>query len=362
MTKTILPHALTAVLVLSTVACAHKKTTPEAPAPGTAATQLPPRPWEKGALQGVTQTSLEVFGSKMVIRAWPSQRVPDTRPALAKAVAEIRRIESMVNPDIDTSEVAKINQGAWEGPVQISPELAQILIDCDRMFKFSQATFDVTFVPYKNRDKDFTDDEINKIKNWDKEPKLSANPLHLMGDRNLLLDQNPPRLRRYNRRTRLNLYGMIRGYTLERVSRILAPMGLYGFAIIADGLYAAAGIALQDPNLMCIENPNSLGTCIKQVRATDPSKVYFGGTSASLERRGKMYDPNATWSYRSGGITVAGTTGRWVQFALTYGGISDEGRLNQLFDKSKGLGLSGLYFDKIQKTQIIGSLAPYASY
>lgn len=345
-------------LVILTASCSHKQPVPDAPVPAV----VPPRPWEKGALKGATQTSLDVFGTKMVVRVWPSQRTPDVRGVLSKAIAEIRRIENMVSPDIDTSEVSKVNQGAWEGPVTVSSEFARILQDCDRMFRFSQTTFDVTFVPYKNRDKDFTDDEINKIKNWDAQPKLTANPQHLMGSQNLLLDQNPPRLRRYNRRVRLNLYGMIRGYAIESVSRILAPLGLYGFAVIADGLYAAAGVALQDPNLMCIENPNALGTCFKQIRPANASMVYFGGTSASLERRGKMYDPNASWSYRSGGVTVAGTTGRWVQFALTYGAIVDENHLNQLFDTKKGLGLSGVYFDKAKKATLIGSLAPLASF
>jgi thiamine biosynthesis lipoprotein ApbE len=325
----------------------------------------PPRPWQKMALKGVVQTTVQAFGSKMVVRAWPSTTHPKPNGALLDAVAEIKRIEAFTNPTNPSGEVFLINEKGWDSAVPISDELAQILIDCDRMHKVSEGKFDITYVPYRG-ERDFVEDDINKIKNWDQEPPLSPQPLHLMGEKILLLDlaQNgkPAQLRRYNRRHRLNLNGMIRGYAIDRVTQLLAKQKLAGFAVISEGLIGAAGLGLQDPGLMCIENPKALGTCIKKLTATMQNRILYFGTSASLERKGKMFDPTSAWSYRTGGIFIAGSSGQWVQFGLTYGAIADEGRLNTLFQKNRQLNLSGVYFDPNDTTKILGSLSPYFSF
>jgi hypothetical protein len=318
----------------------------------------PPRPWQKGTLKGVMQTSIEAFGSRMFVRVWPSTANRDPTGALLEAVTEIKRIETMTSPNYASGELFKINEGSWNGAVEISPEMAQILIDCDQMYRISEGKFDITYVPYRG-ERDFVEDDINKIKNWDAEPKLSKTPKKLIGTQGLLLDTNPTRIRRYNRRHRLNLNGMIRGYTIDRVTQILAPKQLAGFAVISEGLVGAAGIALKDPNLLCIENPERLGTCLKNLTPQMTNRVLYFGTSASLERKGKMFDPKSSWSYRAGGVTIAGSSAKWVQFGLTYGAIADEGRLNTLFEKNRNLGLSGMYFDANNKTQLVGSLMPY---
>jgi thiamine biosynthesis lipoprotein ApbE len=342
------------VIPIFLVSCSTKPayTKPEAP-------KIPPRPWQRIALRGVTQTSLDAFGAKIVIRTWPSNTTPSTNSALLDAVTEIKRIDQMTNPGMDLSEVAKINREAFEQPVPISDELALILQDCNRMYQLSEGKFDVSYVPYQT-EQNFTDDDINKIANWDQQPKLSPNPLKLLGPQGLLLDQNPPRIRRYNRRNRLNLNGMIRGYAIDKVSRLLEEKKLGGFAVISEGLIGAGGVALTDPGIMCIEDPQALGKCIKGLKAKDPAKILYVGSSPSLERRGQMFDPNSTWAYRSGGVIVAGPSAKWVQFAMTYGSITDEGRINKLLDKSNGLNLAGVYFDATDKTRLVGTLSPFA--
>ena len=194
-----------------------------------------------------------------------------------------------------------------------------------------------------------------------KEP-LGPGAHRLFGDKNMILDTKPIfKVRMYNQRIRLNLKGMIRGYAVERAMKILMKQGLGGMAIIADGFMAAIGTPLRDPSLLCIENPNALGTCIFKVTASDPRKIFYLGTSASQERPGKKFDPKEVWTLRSGGVVVSGDDGAWVQFATTITAVMDDLVLNSLFLKTTAPKLSGTYFVKEQPGVLDGNLAPFAS-
>jgi thiamine biosynthesis lipoprotein ApbE len=327
----------------------------------------PIRPWQKAALRGSTQRTVDAFGITFVIRVWPSNKptVP-VATALDLAVAEINRISKMADGAIPGGEVNMINTKAFQEAVPISPELAQILIDCNRMYQLSDLRFDVTYTPYKTK-AEFTDSDFNRITDWDTKEPLGPKSYRMFGDKNLILDTAPiNRVRMYNQRIRLNLKGMIRGYAAERAVKILMRQGLGGIAVIADGFFAAIGTPFKDPNLMCIEDPKNIGGCAYKITASDPRKVLYIGTSASQERAGKMFDPKEVWTLRSGGVVVAGETGGWVQFATTITAVMDDLTLNALFNKLKSPKVSGTYFIKdpsgVGSTGMLdGSLSPFAS-
>lgn len=322
----------------------------------------PLRPWQKNSLKGYSQKSVEAFGITFVIRAWPSTKptVP-VNTALDLAAAEINRVAKMADADLVGGEVNMINAKAYQEAVPISAELAQVLMDGDRMYQMSGLRFDITFTPYKSKD-EFTDADYNRITDWDTKQPLGPGSHRLYGDKNMILDTKPAyAVRMYNQRIKLNLKGVMRGYAAERALRVLMKQGLGGMAVIADGFLAAIGTPMRDSNLLCIENPTALGTCMYRVVPKDPRKVLFMGTSASQERPGKMFDPKEVWSLRSGGVVVAGESGAWVQFATTISGVMDDLVLNNFFAKSQNPKLSGTYFIKDQHGALDGTLEPFAS-
>jgi len=322
----------------------------------------PLRPWQKISLKGYTQKTVEAFGITFVIRAWPSSKptVP-INAALDLAVAEINRISKMADGAVDGGEVNAINSKAYKEGVPISQELANILMDCDRMYQMSALRFDITFTPYKSKD-DFTDADFNRVTDWDTKEPLGSGAHRLFGDKNLILDTKPlNKVRMYNQRIKLNLRGMIRGYAAERAMRILMKQGLGGMAVIADGFFAAIGTPLRDPSLLCVENPNALGSCAFKIASLDPKRILYLGTSASQERPGKMFDPKEVWTLRSGGVIVAGEDGAWVQFATTITAVMDDLSLNAFFTRTRSPKLSGTYFVKEQSLTLDGNLAPFAS-
>lgn len=326
----------------------------------------PQRPWQKsvpgkGALGNYSERTLSGFGTNFVIRAWPSSKptVP-LQTALDLAVAEINRIAKIADADVEGSEVSIINEKSYKEAVPISAELASILMDCDRMYQLSNLRFDVTYTRYKNRS-EFTDADFNRITDWDTISPPGDGAHRLFGDKNMILDTKPvPKVRLYNQRLKISLNGMMRGYAIDKAMRVLMKQGLGGMSVIADGFFAAIGTPLRDQNLLCIENPKVLGSCLFQIKPLDPRKVLFVGTSASQERPGKMFDPKEIWTLRSGGVVVSGSNGAWVQFSTTISAVMDDLVLNNFFKKSQDPKLVGVYFLKDQNNAIDGSLEPFA--
>jgi thiamine biosynthesis lipoprotein ApbE len=319
-----------------------------------------PRPWQKTSLKGYVQTSFFDFKKNIVIRIWPkggSKVTPNA--ALVQAANEIKRVATLADSSVKSSLLAKVNEKAYLEPVGITQEFLDILMECDRMYRMTDGKFDVTFVPYKlGRDED--DMDLNKVTDWDSRPALSAKPIHLFGKKNVIVDQNPLRIRVFNRRTKINLNGMIRGYAMERAAKLLSEQGHEGFAVIADGFFAASGLGLTDPGLMCIENPLALGTCFKSIQAIDSKQTLFVGTSSSTERRGVMFDPTEVWSTRGGGVIVVGTAGAWVQFANTITAVMDDVNLLSFLSKVKESKIRGMFFSPAKPDGLAGDFSPFA--
>ena len=213
-----------------------------------------PRPWQKIISKAYFQTSSSEFGKRIVVRVWPdkSAKMP-AKESAKEALSEIRRISTMADAGQSISLLAKVNEQAYQGPVPITQEFLDILATSDRMYQFTEGKFDVTFVPVKYGSEE-SEMDLNKVTDWDEQPALSPEPLHFFGNKGVIVDRNPLVIRIYNRRTKINLNGMIRGYAIERAAKLLQEKGHAGFAIIADGFLAASGVALKDPGIMCVED------------------------------------------------------------------------------------------------------------
>jgi len=303
----------------------------------------------RSASSGLMQKNFDAFGVRVIVRA-------TSQASLNSAVSEFGHLISIFDHLKSGSDIARINDKAYEEPVTVSPETVNVLQTCQALYDFSDHKFDVSFVPYQSDDSN----EFNAITDWDHKEKLSPGTLRLFGQQNVLLDPTTRQIRVYNKRTKLNLRGMIRGYAAEQALFIMQKNGATGGSILTDNYVAAFGSELKNKNLFCIENPDHLGNCLYRIEPTDLSHTLFLAHSASAERHGTMYDPKDTWTYRSGGITVAGQNGAWVQFAATVTTLMDDGQLDGFLKKSIHPKLAASYFDSIQTRKLNGSLLPFA--
>src|SRR5215510_7295815 len=69
------------------------------------------------------------------------------RAAGEEALDEIDRLESQLSLYRPGSELARLNQRAHEGPVQVTPSLFRLLVHARELSRESGGTFDVTIAP-----------------------------------------------------------------------------------------------------------------------------------------------------------------------------------------------------------------------
>lgn len=296
----------------------------------------PPRPWEKGSPSKVAkQVRFKAMGTGFIARIWTG--AGEDAPAatiLMELAQDIKELDKLVDPERDGSDVFRINEMAGKDWVMVSREVLEMVQLSQQMWKRSGGAFNVTYRP-------------------------GVAPENMRG---LDLEVNAPAraVKLQTVITRLNLFGMARGYAVERAVRKLRAHKVSGFVVGAGGFFAAYGNALQDPRVMCVEDPERLGHCAVPVQTLLPSSVLYLGVSASAERKGNIYNPNDLWKYRRGGVVVAGDSGAWVQFATTIASVMTDSELKALFLPSQSPRLSGSTF--AEGRTMSGGLEPFARF
>jgi len=86
------------------------------------------------------------MGATFSIVAYGSDN-ESTNQAIDAAFAEAHRLDALLSNYLPESEWSRINRDAGERPVEVSPELFQLLSDCLDYSRESEGTFDLTVAP-----------------------------------------------------------------------------------------------------------------------------------------------------------------------------------------------------------------------
>ncbi len=118
-----------------------------------------------------------VMGSYMTITAYFSDQ-KYLKKSIDEAFDEIKQVENIMSPFIETSELSILNKAAKPGRYKVSDHVWNVLLISDRLNKETEGAFDVTIQPLYNlwkmaeaRNKIPTDEELrNTLKSigWDK--------------------------------------------------------------------------------------------------------------------------------------------------------------------------------------------------
>lgn len=331
-----------------------------------ACASAPNSPWEKMPQDpNVREKAVQALGTRFVVRLWldpKDRRNPETlfRPA----IAEILRVAKIADADDPKSELAHLNSLAAAKPVTISPDLASMLVVSQALHTRTGGIFDITFAPIQESvesngqdagldgsDREFLPGGV------DKETRQR------IGQKYWSFDQVHREVVFAKMGIKLVVKGVAKGYAAQKAAEKLLPLKLRGFAVIAGNSFVAAGAALKDPQLMCIEEFGHAGRCGFRVTPMQPQKLFFLGLAASTDRPGHNYNPKSgSRAFRTGGAAVAGPDGAWTQGAATAASIMEEDKFLDFFKKSAQPPLGGLWSDDSSDsgsgTQ--GTLEPYA--
>jgi thiamine biosynthesis lipoprotein len=234
----------------------------------------------------------EAMGTSLHFVAYTSARADEaaTRAAITQAIAEIRRLESLLSEWKQDSEIGQVNlkSGEW---VAIGPEAQAVIERGLWAGKLSKGSFDITF------------QALSKVWKFgsaqDTEPRpptrAEVEPLRRLVDyRRVELDDGGGNGRgrvRIGKGQQLGLGGIAKGYIVDAAAKVLRAAGVESFLAQAGGdLYGAGRKPGGEPWVSGVQDPRAAqGQFFAVLELTDHAFSTAGDYARSYVFGGKRY-------------------------------------------------------------------------
>lgn len=239
--------------------------------------------------------------------------------ALTAAENEIKRIDSLLDRKNDKSEIYNINK---KKSVNISGEISEIIGSAKVISERTNGAFDITIAPVMDV-WGFYGDEFNVPTKTELEKALRGVGYERvrLGGRSEVIscDSTGENVKADNGMvyaeismpvdTSIDLGGIGKGYTSDRLSEILCSEGITSAVISLGGNVCAIGKRPDGKDWSIgITNPNNKEQLLGTLRVSDKAVVTSGGYERYFERDGVTYhhiiDPSTGTSADSGLISV----------------------------------------------------------
>jgi len=202
--------------------------------------------------------------------------------SVIQAFQEIRRIEQLMSPMIETSDVFRINQSAGRKWIKVSPETLYVIKKSIEISEQSDGGFDITVSP------------LIKLwrKAWEKEHPPSEEDLRrsldLVGFRNIMISPDGKILLKREGMS-IDLGGIAKGYAVDRAFDILRGLGYRNLIVNAGGDLRAGGMKFGEPWSIGIRDPRDQEKTITKIKLEKGAIATSGGYEKYFIYKGKRY-------------------------------------------------------------------------
>ncbi|MGI9288506.1 MAG: FAD:protein FMN transferase, partial [Pseudomonadales bacterium] len=91
-----------------------------------------------------------IMGTEVIVELWYEEQQADAVRVIQKVMAEMRRVDQLFSPYIESSELSALNRWAsdkdsYAKPLPVSSELFNLLADAQAISRLSDGAFDITF-------------------------------------------------------------------------------------------------------------------------------------------------------------------------------------------------------------------------
>jgi thiamine biosynthesis lipoprotein len=160
---------------------------------------------------------------------------------------EMHRIDELMSPYKEGSQLARINREAARLPVKISPELYSLIERAQTISELSGGAFDITFASVG-----YLYDYREHIRPSDEEIESHLNAIDY---RHIRLDPKDHSIRFVSPGVRIDLGGIAKGYAVDNGIRILQGCGVKNGLVSAGGDSRIIGDKGGRPWMMGIQDP-----------------------------------------------------------------------------------------------------------
>jgi len=231
-----------------------------------------------------------------------------TQAAINAAFDEIGRLERLMSHWRDDSQVARINAQAGKAPVEVAPEVFEVIRRALGASRVTGGAFDITIASVGALWR--IDGENARVPSEEEIRKALAN----VGWRHVRLDERARTVYLDAPGVRIGLGGIAKGFAVDRAMAVLRSRGVRSAILTAGGDTALLGRDGDHPWRIGIRHPRAEDRTIAWLDAADTTVHTSGDYERFLMVKGKRYghilDPATGWpASRSRSVTVVAKDG-----------------------------------------------------
>lgn len=276
------------------------------------------------------QLMREAMGTRVVLAAYTTDSVDQAgvRKALEDAHAEIKRLELLMTPWLEDSELSRVNAAAGKSAVVVGEETFEVIKKSLWISEHSDGVFDITFASMGKlwrfdrdcRDEMGCEEELVAMP----DPAAIDKARRRIDYRQIVLDEQARSVMLKRADQKINLGGIAKGYAIDRAADVLRAAGLAAFFAQAGGdLYVEGRKPNGQPWTVGVRDPRGPdGSYFAVLPVEDHAFSTAGDYERSFIVDGKRYhhiiDPRTGYpATASRSVTV------WAKDALTADAIDD---------------------------------------
>ncbi len=202
--------------------------------------------------------------------------------AALKGFHEIRRIEQLMSPKIESGDVFRINQSAGNEWVEVSPETLHVIKKSIDISERSEGGFDITVGPLielwqRARAKGYPPSEEDLKKSLD-----------LVSFRNILIHQGGKIFLKKGEMS-IDLGGIAKGYAVDKAFEVLKNLGYKNLIVNIGGDLRAGGLKWGQPWTIGIQNPRIPEKIMAKISIGEGAMATSGDYEKYFIYEGKRY-------------------------------------------------------------------------
>jgi thiamine biosynthesis lipoprotein len=202
--------------------------------------------------------------------------------ASLQAFQEIKRIETLMSPWLDLSDVTRINRSAGKEWVKVSPETMEVIKKAQEISELSEGGFDITVGPlielWRKARREKIPPSIEEVKG----------KLDLVNFKNIEMDRDGKVFLK-KKGMAIDLGGIAKGYAVDRAFDLLKSHGYKNLIVNAGGDLRVGGLKNNQPWSIGIQNPRESSKILARISVSDIAIATSGDYEKYFIYQGKRY-------------------------------------------------------------------------
>ena len=221
-----------------------------------------------------------IMGTSIYVELW-SDDAPKGDEAIEAVMAEMRRIDELMSHYKPESQLSQINARAAQEPVQVDPELFDLIKLSTHYSIITEGAFDITYASVGH-----LYDYPHHVRPTEEQIKAALPGVNW---RNMLLDAEHHTVRFEHPGMRIDLGGIGKGYAVDRGIAILQARGFKHALVTAGGDSRIIGDRMGRPWVVGIRNPDDKNKVVTRLPIVNSAMSTSGDYERYFDEGGVRY-------------------------------------------------------------------------